>query len=85
MPYFVLRSGEDGISIHQMDEAGLHKAITPDKDGYTHYGSELVFLGSVPETDKGCWHGVSEDAVLVIKGEIIVPVAVQSVTKYKLK
>jgi hypothetical protein len=86
MTYFILTSGEDGTRIEQVTEAELHKRITPDKHGDHYYsGSKpTVFLGSVPEDDKGCWRGVDDNAVLVIKGDIIIPQAVQTVTKYEL-
>lgn len=84
MPYFILTSGEDGTTIEQVTEDELKKRITPDKDGDTYYGSKLEFLGKVPKNDKGCWYGVSESAMLIIKGEIVQPKAVAVAVKYDL-
>lgn len=84
MTYFILTSGEDGTSIEQVDEYELLKRITPDKDGDTYYGSEIEFLEAIPKNDKGCWYGVSDNAVLVIQGDIVTPMPVVQVTKYKL-
>lgn len=85
MTYFVLTSGEDGTSIEQVSEAELLKRITPDKHGDLYYGGETpVFLGVVPKDDKGCWMGVDCNAILVIKGEIVIPQPVKTVTKFVL-
>ena len=84
MTYFVLTSGEDGTRIEEVSEAELHERITPDKHGDFYYGRKQVFLGTIPDEDKGFWRGVSDYAVLVIKGEIVIPTPVQTVTKYAL-
>lgn len=84
MAYFLIKSGEDGTEIIQLEAEKLLKQITPDKYGNTEYGSELEFLDEIPKSDKGCWMGVSENAILIIKGEIIKPKKIQVVSKYEL-
>lgn len=84
MTYFILRSGEDGTRIEAVTEEQLLKRITPDKDGHTDYGSDIKFLGKVPESDRGCWMGVPDAAILIIKGEIVIPKEKTIATKYEL-
>ncbi len=84
MSYFILRSTEDGTTISKpLEHAEVMKRITPNKDGETHYGQGITFLQRVPESDKGCWYA-PDNAVLIIKGEIIVPKAIETVTAYEL-
>lgn len=84
MSYFILTSGEDGTSIEQVSEAELLKRITPDKDGDTYYGGDISFLNRIPPDHKGCWGGVPDGAVLIIKGEIIQPKAKAVAMRYEL-
>ena len=72
--YYLLTCGEDGFSIQRHDETSL-RAVIRD------YGQPLIFLDKLPAIDKGCWR--DEHAVIVIKGEIIVPQAKQVVTEYE--
>ena len=60
----------------------LLKRITPNEYGETDYGKDLIFLDKIPENDKGCWYGVPENSILIIKGKIIKPKAVKVATKF---
>lgn len=84
MAYFLIKSDEDGTEIVQLEAEELLKRITPDENGDTYYGSGLEFLDKVPNSDKGCWMDMSENAMLIIKGEIIKPKKIQVVSKYEL-
>ena len=83
MPYFILTSSEDGTHIEQVSEKELLERITPDDEGYTHYGDTPKFLKSIPHDDKGCWDE-PENAMLIIRGEIVQPKMVKVATKYEL-
>ena len=84
MPYFILRCDEDGTTVEQMTAEELTKAITPDGNGVTDYGKNLTFLDHVPRSDKGYWMEGVDNAVVIIKGEIVVPRAIEVVTKMEL-
>lgn len=82
MTYFVITCDEDGIDVRPMSEKELLKSITPDKEGYTDLGNDLIFASEVPEIDKGYWIG--ENKILIIKGEIVVPKPKKVVAQYEL-
>lgn len=79
--YFWCASRQDGTNISDpMTESQLKKQLADDLDDeITH-----TFLTKVPDTDGACWIDVPEDAVLIIKGEIIVPKAASVVTRYEV-
>lgn len=79
--YFVLTSGEDGISISMISKKELEKSLK-EKD----WGDKVKFLDRVPDIDKGCWgQDEDEEAIIIIKGEIVVPKAVKRVTEYEVE
>lgn len=80
--YFVVTCGEDGMDIRQVTEAELKKLITPNKEGYQEIGSG-GFLQTVPVIDDGYWEA-DEFAALIIKGEIVTPRPVKTVTKWEV-
>ena len=86
MGYFLVISTEDGTKITKLTREELLERITPDEDGETYYGGEdgLVFLDEIPDSDKGCWRDVPDNAVLIIQGEIIKPRITKVATKYEL-
>ena len=71
--YYLIRSGEDGTSIREVDREKLLKDIAPNEDGETEYGPNLTFLSAIPDADKGYWRVQSENPAILIKGIIIVP------------
>ena len=80
--YFWCKSGEDCTIIIPMVKAQLLKQLAL----YTRNDEKPpTFLIKVPESDKGCWMDVPEDAVLIIKGEIVTPTKKEVVTKYEIK
>ena len=64
MSYFVVRSTEDGITIQETESAVFCVVNAMEQP---------IFLDHIPEFDKGYFWKESEGAVVVIKGEIIVP------------
>ncbi len=77
--YFILRTSHNGARLHgPMTELDVLTKITPSKDGETFYGPDLKFLTSVPDLDS------TERAILIIRGEIVVPKAVEVITKMTL-
>jgi hypothetical protein len=79
--YFVIRSGEDGTTI-----SGPYSAEVLEKELFEgHWGEGgHTFLDKVPESDKGCWWQTPDNAMLIIKGEIVRPDKVEVVQKYRL-
>lgn len=82
MSYFFVRSNEDGILIEEVSKEQLLKYIQPDQYLNYYYGSELIFIESIPPSDKGHWYNCPENAAILIKGKIIIPKSKQVVTKY---
>jgi hypothetical protein len=82
MMYFWCESGEDGTSIAMLNEAQIAKRLEEVAAG--DWG-KVEFLSTIPRNDKGCWMGVPERAVVVIKGEIVTPKATQVVKAYTLE
>jgi hypothetical protein len=78
MGYFLIRSSEDGISINgPLTEAELLKRVEPEEKG----GPWPKFHAKVPHIDKGCWaQKDGEQVLLIIKGDVVTPEVVQTVT-----
>ena len=85
MSYFLIRSGEDGTRIQQLTEKQLLQQIEPDENGDYYYGAQLEFLKEIPESDKGFWIDVNDNAAVLIKGEIVVPKQKTVVQRYELE
>ncbi len=68
MDYFIIRSGEDGISIDgpmpREHAAAIVGLALEERRG-------AVVLDRVPELDKGCFWNVPEGSVLVLRGEVV--------------
>lgn len=84
MPYFLLRCDEDGTHVEQLSAEELTHALTPNVEGLTDFGSDLTFLDHIPRSDKGYWMEGGDHAMVIIKGEIVVPRPVAVVTKLEL-
>ena len=77
--YFVVRSGEDGTTVSKpMSKAELEGKLA---EGY--WGECTSFLDRVPDSDKGCWWCTPDGAILVIKGEIVIPRPIEGVQTYE--
>lgn len=79
--YFVLRMSDDGeVSFDgPLSSDELVERITPDKDGETCYGRRLEFADHVPG-----FLGLLDGKILILKGAVVVPQPVQTVTEYRL-
>jgi len=73
--YFVIRNSEGDTYVESLSREVLQERLS---EGY--YGSDIDYLSTVPEMDTNYWG----ESMLIIKGEIAVPQAVQKVTEYKL-
>lgn len=87
--YFVVTSGEDGISVDSMSKEELEKRLR-EKYYTGDIGPDPTFLDKVPDIDKGYffWSRSDEEPenpILIIKGNILVPKAVQRVTEYEVE
>ena len=85
--YFVAYQTDDGVRIDgPLTREHLLNRISPDEeDGSTTYtAGQPVFLDAIPEYDGACWMRTHENALLIVKGEIVVPKPVQRVTKYEV-
>ena len=83
MSYFIVTSNEGGTKVVQIAFDELLERITPNKDGETYYGDKPEFLSEVPEFEGGYWQAGNQ-ALLIIKGEIVVPKPVDVIKKYTL-
>lgn len=79
--YFVVTSIEGGLNIQMISKAELEKRLSQQ-----YYGERIKLLDFLPPIDDGCFDPDSaEKAVVVIKGEVIMPQAVQKVTEYRVE
>lgn len=77
--YFVIKCTADGLTFDGPITADtLEKRLCKD-----YYGSRRSFASEVPPTD-GFSLQLDERDLLIIKGEIVQPRQVQTVTEYKL-
>ena len=67
MMYFWCRSGEDGTSIEALTWPQVDKRLRECARGEYR----ATFATEIPSNDKGCWIGVPEDLVVIIKGEAV--------------
>lgn len=78
MTYFVIYNNEDGeVTVY---EVGKEQLLTELQTG--NLGKNPDFYDSVP--NDGYVDSWSPDKMLIIKGEIVVPKAVQVATRYEL-
>ena len=78
--YFVLHSGESGIRVEELTPKQLKERIAED-----YYGTGDRFHEELPDCDDGHFmQNADETALLIIKGEIIVPKAKKVVTEYEV-
>ena len=82
MSYFLMTCSEDGLNVqHYSNENALLeelKELTDDIDL-----TPAMFLDHLPDIDNGSWDA-DDDAMLIIKGDIITPLFKQVVTKIRL-
>lgn len=82
MTYFVVQDSEDGRTITEIERAELDKMMTEFMDADNH-GDGFVphFVSQLP----GAWNsreGIPRDGLLLIKGDIVVPKAMRTATKW---
>lgn len=85
--YFVIMSGEDGMTIRgPLTSEDLRRKLEPYPGEKHGYFGELHFLDEVPTIDKGCMMFSERKGkpCILIKGEIVVPRAVEVVTKIEV-
>lgn len=74
--YFVIHCSEDGdIRVENLTKAELEKRLNEK-----YWGQAPVFADALPDTDPNYWKG----QYVVIKGTIVVPKAVETVTQYEV-
>lgn len=80
--YFVISGDEDGdIYVTEETETNLLKRLNPDEHGDIEIAAADV-LESLPDTmNVQYWGG---PFVLIVKGEIVTPKAVEVVTRFKI-
>lgn len=74
MSYFVIRNSDGDTYVDEVSEEVLKKRLAEE-----HYGP-TGFLQKITGNDTNYWG----DKILIIKGSIVIPQAVQTVTEYKL-
>lgn len=82
--YFIIARHEDGTDVHgPFSKDELLAKITPDADGETYFGI-IEFHGQVSDRGRTYWDVDVPDCatpMIIIKGSIVVPVPVVTVTK----
>ena len=73
--YFVIRTSADGISIEQMSKDVLEQRLAGNYWGQVACSAELP-----KNSDPECW----TERLVIIKGEIVVPEAIQKVIEYRV-
>lgn len=76
--YFVIRVSEDGdISVRAWDKANLLTKVLGEEP---YYGTRECFP-AIPDQDPQSW----PEGILVIKGKIVTPKAVQKIVEYEVE
>lgn len=75
MNYFVLSSTEDGMTISILNKESLETRLAEK-----YWGEDIEIFTSAPDKDPMYWPA----GLLIIKGEVIVPKAVEVVTKFEV-
>lgn len=75
--YYVITNSDGETMVEEISKEELEKRLQPDE---RYYGNR-DYLDKVPDLDTNYW---GED-VLIIKGSIVVPEAVEVVTQVKIK
>lgn len=84
--YFVIESSADGIRISQYTKQGLEDWLNDAEDEYTdgYIQRSYHFLAALERAEPEDWSGPKPCTALIIKGEIVVPRAVEIVAKFKV-
>lgn len=81
--YFLFRTGEDGVRCELGNGIETENALVELADNARDCGTEIVFCKSWKEFDpENCPDRTTR--VLVIRGQVVVPKAVETVTRYKV-
>lgn len=73
--YFVICNSNGDTTIHVLDKETLLKGIEEN------YWGSMEFLNKIPDSDTNYWG----DSVVIIKGEIVTPTPLITVTKFDIK
>lgn len=79
--YLVMNISFGEPRLEMLSKEELTERLNPDEDGGTYYGNPKI-LTSIP-TDFD-WIQQQENSIIIFKGDIVVPVPVQTVTKYQI-
>lgn len=83
MAYFIIYTSEDGdVSLEAVTQEEVLKRVTPDEDGYTYYGpqAEIHSHMAAGGVDLQCGSGV-----YILKGQLVVPLPKEVVTKFEIE
>lgn len=79
MKYFVISTSEDGVNIETVSDEELLRRLQPEEN---YYGGGARFLDAMPKEHR--WHEYGANRVLIIRGDVVVPKAVEVVKRYEL-
>lgn len=84
--YFVIRDGEDGISIDVMSQEEIAKKLEPESHGECNYWGDPAILDHMPPTSQGQFdeRGLPAHCMVIVKGTVVVPRPVTVVTKFEV-
>jgi len=74
--YFVIHVDDDGISVDSMEEAELIEKLDEQ-----YYG-EVEFLKKIDNEEE--FRGLKSEALLIVKGEVIIPKPIKIVESYEV-
>ncbi len=77
MKYFVISNSDGDTRINEIDGDLLQKRLAKKDYGDAGFMTEKDLAKN---SDTNCWN----EKILIIKGEIVVPQPIQTVTEYKL-
>lgn len=79
MSYFVITSNEVGINISEFeDRAKIERAVDIGA-----FGGKVVYMDRIPPIEKGHFR-IDFDGVLIIRGLIVEPKALTTITQWKV-
>lgn len=72
--YFWIRSGENGIDIHELTKEEVEKVLAEETNKDVKAEWRPTFLSGVPQCDRGHFYNTPfNNPVLLVKGRIVVP------------
>lgn len=79
--YLVMSISFGEPRLEMLSKEELTDRLNPDEDGSNYYGNPKI-LTSIPNDFD--WIQQQENSIIIFKGDIVVPIPVETVTKYQI-